>query len=213
MNWVEVKRKAKQRTAPGRCEEEARTSWRTVQVFVKVDGCKLITTEVELKDKVSDSVKRIPNSASCSKIDVYAMCQGRVLRRSDELRCQGWKHGAAQWRTAQRQGRRGQNHRRDSWSRRTQDNLESDRSQVGKEYNDDKVIQAIEKREEYEKIIMSVAARNDTEVEQKMQRYMAIVRRISGLDEEHTERFECRLRREVETRRHRARGDARAERR
>ena len=172
MNWVEVKRKVKRRTAPGRCEEEARTSWRTVQVFVKVDRCKLITMDVELKDKVSDSVKRIPNSASCSKIDVYATWQGRVLRRSDELRCQGWKHRAAQWRTAQRQGRRGQKNRRDSWSRRTQDNLESDRSQVGEEYNDDKVIQAIEKREEYEKIIMSVAARNDTEVEQKMQSHV-----------------------------------------
>ena len=35
-----------------------------VQIFVQVEGSKVITREVELPDKVSDVVKRIPTSAS-----------------------------------------------------------------------------------------------------------------------------------------------------
>ena len=52
----------------------------------------------------------------------------------------------------------------------------------------------------YRQITACVSAGTDIDVEQKMQWCLAIVRR-SGLDEDHMEKFECGLRREVEARR------------
>ena len=49
--------------------------------------------ELPLRDNVGDVAKRIPNSACCSKRDVYVTCEERererVIRRSDELRSCG----------------------------------------------------------------------------------------------------------------------------
>ena len=44
---------------------------------------------------------------------------------------------------------------------------------------------------------MSVAGGSETDAEQKLQGYLETVRRMSGIVEEHVEKFECRLRREV----------------
>ena len=63
MDWVVVKKRTKSRTRRGKEEEEVRKSCRTVQIFVKVDGSKVITIDVELTDSVSDIVKRITNTA------------------------------------------------------------------------------------------------------------------------------------------------------
>ena len=47
-----------------------------------------------MSDKLSDVVKRIPMSACCNKSDVYVMCEGRVLRKEDELKSGGVREGA-----------------------------------------------------------------------------------------------------------------------
>ena len=64
--WTEVTRKKK----------------KMVQIFVKVDGGKTSTTEMEMSDKVDDIVKKIPISDQ----DVYVTSEGRVLRGGEELK-------------------------------------------------------------------------------------------------------------------------------
>ena len=45
--------------------------------------------DVSLSDEVSDVLRRIPNSACCSTHDVHVSCEGRVIRRSAELKSCG----------------------------------------------------------------------------------------------------------------------------
>ena len=52
-----------------------------VQIFVKVDGGKTSTMEVEMSDRVDDIVKKTPISDQ----DVYVTSGGRILRRRDKL--------------------------------------------------------------------------------------------------------------------------------
>ena len=58
---------------------------RMVQIIVKVDGMKTVAMEVSPEDKV----QKILNTVSGSDRDVYVMCEGRILRRSDKLKSCG----------------------------------------------------------------------------------------------------------------------------
>ena len=86
-NWVELKRRTRTRMFRGK--EEGGKSRRKVQIFVKVDGGRTTTMEMALSDKVNDIVKRIPTSAWCNKCDENVTCQGKVLKRNEELRSCG----------------------------------------------------------------------------------------------------------------------------
>ena len=90
---VEVRRSSTGKTAQGR-HEEGRKNCPVVQIFVEVDGSKAFSLDASLSDKVGDIAKRIPNSACCSKRDVYVTYEGRVIRRSDELRSSGVSDGS-----------------------------------------------------------------------------------------------------------------------
>ena len=61
-----------------------------VQICVKLDGSKAFPLYMSLSDKDSDIVRRILDSACCSKRDVYVTGQGRVIRRSVELYMKRW---------------------------------------------------------------------------------------------------------------------------
>ena len=52
---------------------------------MKVDWSKVFPQELSLSDKVGDVLKRIPSRAHDCKRDVYMTCEGRVIRRSDDL--------------------------------------------------------------------------------------------------------------------------------
>ena len=95
MDWVTVYKKTKLRTERGKQEEEGMKSRSTVQIFFKVDGSKAFPLDVSLRDTVRDVVRCIPSSACCSKRDVYVRYEGRVIRRSDELRSCGISDGSA----------------------------------------------------------------------------------------------------------------------
>ena len=94
IDWVELKRRTKRRPAQGRHEEEGRENRRTVQTLVKVRGFMAFPLEVPLRDNVRAIAKRIPNSACRSKRDVYATCEGRVVRRSDGKKSCGVSDGS-----------------------------------------------------------------------------------------------------------------------
>ena len=95
LDWVEVKRRIKRRTAQGRREEEGKKNRKTVQMLVNVEGSKAFPLEVSLTVMVSDVVRRTPSSARCSKRDVYLTSWRRVLRRSEDLRSCGVSDGSA----------------------------------------------------------------------------------------------------------------------
>ena len=61
-----------------------------VQIFVKVDGMKTVATEVSPEDMV----QKILNTVSGSDPDVYVMCEGRILGKSDELKSCGVRDGS-----------------------------------------------------------------------------------------------------------------------
>ena len=61
-----------------------------VQIFVKVDGMKTVAMEVSPEDKV----QKILNTVSGSDWDVYVMCEGRILRKSEKLKSCGVRDGS-----------------------------------------------------------------------------------------------------------------------
>ena len=68
----------------------AKQTWRMVQMFVKVDGMNTVAMEVSPEDKV----QKILNTMSGSDRDVYVMCDGRILRKSDKLKSCGVRDGS-----------------------------------------------------------------------------------------------------------------------
>ena len=76
LGWTVVTRSKKQRK-------------RTIQIFVKVDGLNTVMMEVSPEDKV----QKILNSVVGSDQDVYASCEGRILRTEDEMKSCGVRDG------------------------------------------------------------------------------------------------------------------------
>ena len=87
--WVEVRRRTRRREVEEGHEGEGEKNYRKVQIFVKVDGMKTVLKEVSPEDKV----QKILNTVSGSDQDVYATCEGRMLRKDDELRSCGVSDG------------------------------------------------------------------------------------------------------------------------
>ena len=69
----------------------SRCSSRTFQIYVKMDDSKTFTTDVEPIDKIGDIARR---SVGGGKQDVYATCEGTVLRKDDELKSCGVRDGS-----------------------------------------------------------------------------------------------------------------------
>ena len=63
---------------------------------------------VSLSDKAGDVVKRIPSSVCDSKRCVYMTCEGRVIRRGDELKVRGISDGSTMQVTNRMRGGRRQ---------------------------------------------------------------------------------------------------------
>ena len=73
---------------------------RMVQIFVKVDGMKTVLREVAPEDKV----QKIVDIVSGSDQDVYPTCEGRMLRKDDELRSCGVTGGCTTQVTSRMRG-------------------------------------------------------------------------------------------------------------
>ena len=80
-DWVTVKRRIRQRSQQERDERNVRSGRREfkgIQVVVKVDNSKTCMVDATPRDKVSDIMGKIPNSACYSKRDVHVTFEGRV---------------------------------------------------------------------------------------------------------------------------------------
>ena len=71
--------------------DTSRGGSRAFQIFVKVDNMKASMVDVASNDKISDVVRR---SVGYGKQDVYATCEGMVLRKDDALKSCGVRDGS-----------------------------------------------------------------------------------------------------------------------
>ena len=183
-DWVEVRRRNR------------RKSRKMVQIFVKVDGGKTSTMEVEMSDRVDDIVKRTPISDQ----DVYATSGGRTLRRSDKLESCEVRDGS----TVEIMSRmRGGGRHKDKKSKvekkqgMKQEPLKNEGPAI-LESEKEAVIQMLEETEEYRKIVDDVSGGSDVDMEWKMRYWASKLRERPGADI-----LECGLRWAVEARRKR----------
>ena len=179
MDWVEVKRESRRRTAQGRCDEEDRKSVSKVQIFVKMDGSRTVAMDVAQNDKVSDMMKRLP----CGE-DVYVTSEGRVLRGGEELKSYGVRDGSTV--EVARRLRGGGKHKdknnkmekkqaaspkrsvppQGQFEQKDAGESESDKKLATQECDRDAMIRMMQENEDSRRMIACVSEGSDMEVEQ-----------------------------------------------
>ena len=167
-DWVEVRKRTR------------RKSRKMVQIFVKVDGGKTSTMEMEMSDKVDDIVKKIPISDQ----DVCVTSGGRILRRSDKLESCEVRDGSTIQVTSRMRG--GGKHK--------DKKNKVEKKQVMRQK--EPVIWMLEETDEYRKIVEDVSGGSDVDVERKMRHWASILQERPKGDI-----LECGLRWAVEARR------------
>ena len=201
----------------------------TVQIYVKVNGGKLVPTEVNLMDdKVEDVVRQFLSSE-----DMYVTMQGRVLKRSEKLKSCGVTDGCTIQVTSRLRGggrhkvkKRKESaktermeHRVDQkddevegvvmdsaqpmeerLEQRWAEDVKGDKTPVMRECDKDAYVQMIEQTEVYRKIVDEIWRGNDFEVEWLVQEYMRMNRETLGWTLEQAEMMGCGLRWAVEAR-------------
>ena len=181
-DWVEVRKRTR------------RKSRKMVQIFVKVDGGKTSTMEMEMSDKVDDIVKKIP---ICDQ-DVYVTSGGRILKGSDKLESCEVRDGSTIQVTSRMRG----------GGRRKDKKSKVEKKQVTRqeplkngcpailESEKEAVIRMLEETDEYRKIVEDVSGGSDVDVERKMRHWASILQERPRGDI-----LECGLRWAVEARR------------
>ena len=188
--WTEVTRKRRRKM---------------VQIFVKVDGYRVIPMEVSpADDKVEDVMKRIQKDE-----DVYVTMQGKVLRMSDVLKSCGVTDGCTVEVTSRLRGggkrkdKKGHKERKRAVKPKgpEQKSEEEPKSDEGPALIQmDEVLRRIEGNEEFQKIIDWVSEGSEGEVQQKVQSYLATIR-MSWMSKEQFEYLESGVWRAIDARR------------
>ena len=167
---------------------------KAVQIFVKVDGMKTVLREVSPEDEV----QKILNSVNGCDQDVNATCEGRMLRKDDELRSCGVSDGCTMQVTSRMRG--GGRHKvKKSEEEKKQVTSQEQVSNEGPailEGEKDPVIWMLEETEEYRTIVAYVSDGSDVDVERKMRYWVSKLQERPGGDI-----MECGLRWAVEARR------------
>ena len=181
-DWVEVRRRTRKK------------SRKMVQIFVKVDGGKTSTMEMEMSDKVDDIVKKIPINDQ----DVYVTSGGRILRRSDKLESCEVRDGSTIQVTSRMRGGGKHKDKKSKVEKKKvtrQEPLKDEGSAI-LESEKEAVIRMLEETEEYPKIVEDVSGGSDVDVERKMRHWASILQERPRGDI-----LECGLRWAVEARR------------
>ena len=196
----QVKKDVKDWTVVSRSKKQKKM----IQVYVKLNGGKLVPTEVNLRDdEVENVVRQIPSSE-----DMYVTMQGRLVKRSEGLESCGVTDGCTiQISSRIRRGGRHKNKKREESAKteRMEHRVDQQDDEVGGVVMDsahkDAVIQMIEQDEVYRKIVDEVSGGNDFEEEWKVQEYMRINRETLGWTQEQADMMGCGIRWAVEARR------------
>ena len=138
--------------------------------------------EVSLSDKIGDVVKRIPSSPCDSKRDENMTCEGRVIRRSDDLKNCGIGGSTVQVTSKLRGGGKHKNKKSKAEKKQvTGQETVSDKGRAILESEKDEVIQQMEDNDEYQKVVAFMPEGNDIEAEQRMQCNRTALQELSGL--------------------------------
>ena len=165
-----------------------------VQIFVKVDGGKTSTMEVEMSDRVDDILKKTPISDQ----DVYVTSGGRILRRSDKLESCEVRDGSMIQVTSRMRGGGRHKDKKSKVEKKQgmkQESLKNEGPAI-LESEKEAVIQMLEETEGYRKIVEDVSGGSDVDVERKMRHWASILQERPRGDV-----LECGLRWAVEARR------------
>ena len=167
-----------------------RKSRKMVQIFVKVDGGKTSTMEMEMSDKVDDIVKKIP----ISDLDVYVTSGGRILRRSDKLESCEVRDGS----TVEVMSRiRGGGKHKDKKSKVEKKQGTKQESLIPM----DEAMRRLEQSEEFQKNMECMSEGSEGEVQQKVQNYLAHIQKVSWMNKEQFGHLESGIWQAVEARR------------
>ena len=179
---------------------------KTVQIFVKLDEMKTVLREVSPEDKVQE----ILNTVGGSDQDVYVTCEGRMLRKDEQLKSCGVRDGGTIQVTSRMRGggkhrdKKSKAEKKQAASAKTTeqkftDEENGDRGSAIRECDKDATIRMIEESEGYRKIAKMISEGRDEEY--GMQCFKAELDEKSGLDEGQMKVLECGIRWAVEARR------------
>ena len=194
---------------------------KTVQIFVKLDEMKTVLREVSPEDKVQE----ILNTVGGSEQDVYVTCEGKMLRKDEQLKSCGVRDGSTIQVTSRVRG--GGKHKdkkskaeKQAASAKTPeqkftDEEEGDRGPVTQECDRDAAIRMIEENEEQRKVMVRMLEENednwkmiesmsegsDEDMERTLQNYRTAGYEVLGWSQEQVEMMERGLRWAVEARR------------
>ena len=195
---------------------------KTVQIFVKLDEMKTVLREVSPEDKVQD----ILNTVSGSEQDVYVTCEGKMLRKDEQLKSCGVRDGSTIQVTSRVRGggkhqdKKGKAEKKQAASAKTPeqkftDEEEGDRGPVTQECDRDAAIRMIEENEEQRKVMVRMLEENkdnrkmtenmsegsDEDMERTLQKYRTAGYEVLGWSQEQVEMMERGHRWAVEARR------------
>ena len=179
-----------------------------VQIFVKADGGKTSTREVEMSDRVDDIVKKTPISDQ----DVYVTSGGRILKRSDKLKsCEVRDGSTIQVMSRMRGGgkhkdKKSKVDKKQAASAKTpeqkfMDKEEGDRGPAILENEKEAIIRMWEENEASRKLMDVIHEGSDVDMEQGLQSYRTAGREVLGWDQGQADLMERGLRWTVEVRR------------
>ena len=190
--------------------DASKGSSRTFQIFVKMDDSKTVTMDVEPIDKIGDIVRR---SVGGGTQDVYATCEGTVLRKDDELYSCGSRDGSTVQTVSMLRGggkhkdKKNQSEKKQAKSpkrleplkRQQEEKREEEPSDEGPGIPEDVVIQKqLKEIEGHLMMIECVLEGNEGEVEKKIKNYMNGFQKLPGVEREQLENIEVAVRRSVE---------------
>ena len=140
-----------------------------VQIYVKVDEIKKVVMDVSSKDEVQN----ILNTVSGSDWDVYATCEGRILRKDDEVKSCAVRDGSTVQVTSRMRGGGKHKDKRNKAGKKQATNPETEqKSDESSATMDKNEVLRQNEDEGCRKIIESVSEGSVGEVQQKVQSYL-----------------------------------------
>ena len=181
---------------------------KTVQIFIKLDEVKTVLREVSPEDKVQE----ILNTVGGSEQDVYVTCEGKMLRKDEQLKSCGVRDGSTIQVTSRMRGggkhkdKKSKAEKKQAASAKTPeqkfaDEEEGDRGPAILESEKEAIIRMWEENEASRKLMDVIPEGSDVEMEQALQSYRTAGREVLGWDKGQADLMERGLRWAVEARR------------
>ena len=173
---------------------------KTVQIFVKLDEMKTVLREVSPEDKVQE----ILNTVGGSEQDVYVTCEGKMLRKDEQLKSCGVRDGSTIQVTSRMRGggkhkdKKSKAEKKQAASAKTPEQKSTDEEESDRK---EAIIRMWEENEAIRKLMDVIPEGSDVEMEQALQSHRTAGREVLGWDQGQADMMECGFRWTVEARR------------